>query len=106
MADYLRRQCLATVPGDDTELIRASKRSGTVEWRHVVAACVANRARAALPQRFSEALPLRGICSTYKKHTSIYVVFNLQTADELLDKDKFFKQGKPPACDAFHLSPR
>lgn len=30
----------------------------------------ANRARAALPRRFSEALPLRGNCSTYKKHPS------------------------------------
>lgn len=57
-----------------------------------MAACVANRARAALPRRFSEAIPLRGIRSTSKKDGAFRSFMFEQQVVKLYKIDKFFDQ--------------
>lgn len=58
-----------------------------------MAACVANRARAALTRRFSEAIPLRGIRSASKKDGAFRCFYMFKQQVVKLDKiDKFFDQ--------------
>lgn len=53
---------------------------------------MANRARAALPRRFSEAIPLRGIRSTSKKDGAFRSFMFKQHVVKSDKIDKFFDQ--------------